>query len=95
MPRFFVRQDQVADGVVTIKGDDAHHISRSLRMAAGEHIVVCDMQNNEYDCVLEGFTADVTARIVAERKVDVEPPFKVHLFQGLPKGDKLADLLKL
>ena len=50
MPRFFVQKDQVENGYVTIKGDDAHHISRALRMAAGEVIAVCDMQKNEYEC---------------------------------------------
>lgn len=94
MPRFFVRQDQIADGVVTIKGDDAHHISRSLRMAAGEHITVCDMQKNEYDCCLEGFTDVVTARIVSSRHIDCEPPCRIHLFQGLPKGDKLDTVIQ-
>ena len=94
MPRFFVRQDQIADGVVTIKGDDAHHISRSLRMAAGEHITVCDMQKNEYDCCLEGFADVVTARIVSSRHIDCEPPCRIRLFQGLPKGDKLDTVIQ-
>jgi 16S rRNA U1498 N3-methylase RsmE len=44
MPRFFVPTAQFADTpdgrTVTILGEDAHHISRSLRMAAGESIVV-------------------------------------------------------
>ncbi len=94
MPRFFVRQEQITDGVVTIKGDDAHHISRSLRMATGEHITVCDMQKNEYDCCLEGFTDVVTARIVGSRHIDCEPPCRIHLFQGLPKGDKLDTVIQ-
>ncbi|MBQ9080230.1 MAG: 16S rRNA (uracil(1498)-N(3))-methyltransferase [Clostridia bacterium] len=94
MPRFFVRRDQITDGIVTIKGDDAHHISRSLRMAAGEHVTVCDMQKNEYDCVLEGFSSVVTARIVSESKINSEPPYRVHLFQGLPKGDKLDTVIQ-
>jgi len=94
MPRFFVRQDQINDGIVTIKGDDAHHISKSLRMAAGELITVCDMQKNEYECCLEGFTDVVTARIVSERHIDCEMPCRVHLFQGLPKGDKLDTVIQ-
>ncbi len=94
MPRFFVRQDQINDGIVTIKGDDAHHISRSLRMAAGEIITVCDMQKNEYECCLEGFTDVVTARIVFQRHIDCEMPCRVHLFQGLPKGDKLDTVIQ-
>lgn len=94
MPRFFVQRSQINDGVVTIKGDDAHHISRSLRMAAGEYITVCDMQKNEYECCLEGFTDVVTARIVSERHIDCEMPCRVHLFQGLPKGDKLDTVIQ-
>jgi 16S rRNA (uracil1498-N3)-methyltransferase len=95
MPRFFVRKDQIEDGIVTVLGDDAHHISRSLRMAAGEQIVVCDMQKREYTCVLDGFFSDrVTARVVSERQSDTEPPFCAHLYQALPKGEKLDSIIQ-
>ena len=87
MPRFFVRSNQIQDGVVTIFGDDAHHISRSLRMAAGEHITVCDMQKTEYDCELTDFLQDsVNARILSSFQSETEPPFLAHIFQALPKG---------
>lgn len=95
MPKFFVRQDKIADNTITIVGDDAFHISRALRMAKGEHITVCDMQCNEYDCVLSEFNADnVVAEIVSARKIDNEPPVKVYLFQALPKGDKLDTVIQ-
>ena len=68
MPRFFIRQEQIEDDVVNILGEDAHHISRSLRMAAGEMITVCDMQGNEYDCELVDFEEKlVRARILEKR----------------------------
>jgi 16S rRNA (uracil1498-N3)-methyltransferase len=96
MPRFFVAREQFADGYVTIIGEDAHHIARSLRMAAGEHITVCDMQKTEYDCELIRFEEDriVTARIVAERPMSTEPPVAVTLYQALPKGDKLDTIIQ-
>ena len=95
MPRFFVRREQISDGQVTILGDDAHHISRSLRMAAGESVVVCDMQKAEYDCILEEFLPDrVVARITDERQCDTEPPYKAHLYQALPKGEKLDSVIQ-
>ncbi len=94
MPRFFVRKDQISEGIITIKGDDAHHISRVLRMSAGEHIIVCDMQLYEYDCVLEGFSDVVTARIKEVRKIDTEPSYRAHLYQALPKGDKLDTVIQ-
>lgn len=95
MPRFFIRQNQIADGIATIAGEDAHHISRSLRMAAGEHITLCDMQSNEYDCELVGFYPDrVEARICSSRKGETEPPYTVHLFQALTKGDKFETVIQ-
>ena len=95
MPRFFVRRDQIDNGRVTILGDDAHHISRSLRMAAGESITVCDMQKFEYECSLSEFLPDrVIAQILSEKKCDTEPPFEARLYQALPKGDKLDTVIQ-
>ena len=95
MPKFFVRQEQIENTRVVIIGDDAFHISRALRMAKGERIIVCDMQCNEYDCVLTEFNPDsVVAEIVSSKKIENEPPVRVHLFQALPKGDKLDTVIQ-
>lgn len=95
MPRFFVRKNQIENDIITILGDDAHHISRSLRMAKGDKVVICDMQKTEYSCVLEDFLPDrVLARIEDQRSSDTEPPFCVTLFQALPKGEKLDSIIQ-
>ena len=96
MPRFFVRQDQISDTDITILGEDAHHIGRSLRMAVGDTLVVCDMQGNEYDCEVESFDADraVVAKILQKRHSENEPPCVIRLFQALPKGDKLDSVIQ-
>lgn len=95
MPRFFVRRDAVSDGLIHIIGEDAHHISRSLRMAVGESLTVCDMQKIEYGCVLERITdTEVLARIVSEKPSETEPAYTARLFQALPKGDKLDSVIQ-
>ena len=95
MPKFFVNQSQINEGYVSILGEDAHHISRSLRMAEGEHITVSDMQKNEYDCVLEAFLDGcIKAKIQNVWHTDTEPDIKVHLFQALPKGEKLDFIIQ-
>ena len=96
MPRFFVRQDQISDRAITIMGEDAHHIGRSLRMAVGDPLVVCDMQGNEYDCRVASFDEDraVSVEIVASRRSENEPPCMIRLFQALPKGDKLDTVIQ-
>ena len=95
MPKFFVRQQQISEGKITLFGDDAFHISRSLRMAKGECITVSDMQGQEYECELEEFLPDsVCARILSCHKADNEPPKKIYLYQALPKGDKLDTVIQ-
>ena len=95
MPRFFVRRDAVSDGVIHITGEDAHHISRSLRMAVGEQLTACDMQGIEYESVLTRITdTDVYARILSSKQSDTEPLYRARLFQALPKGDKLDSVIQ-
>jgi ferredoxin len=95
MPRFFVNAEQIDGDKIYIVGDDAFHISRALRMAAGESITVCDEGGVEYDCILEEFLPDkVGARITGTKRSETEPPFKAHVYQGLPKGDKLETVIQ-
>ena len=94
MPRFFVEASAISDGFVTLTGENAHHIAFSLRRAPGDRVTLCD-RVTVYDCELVSFTEDtVLARIMDSRPVDSEPPFRVHLYQALPKGDKLDGIIQ-
>ncbi len=96
MPRFFVRQDAVEEGRIRLCGEDAHHVARSLRMAVGDAVTVCDMQGNEYDCRIRSFDEDrqVFLEICSVQKPQNEPPCRITLFQALPKGDKLETVIQ-
>ena len=99
MPRFFVRSSQIgiADGgrkTVMIPGEDASHITKSLRMRAGDSLVVCDMAGVEYDCRLTSVGDTVFADVVSERKTDTEPPYRATLYQALIKGDKFDTVVQ-
>lgn len=96
MPRFFVRQNRISDGNISIIGEDAHHIARSLRMAIGEQLTVCDMQGNEYQCEISCFNEDkeVIAKVLSQKHSENEPKVFITLFQALPKGDKLDTVIQ-
>ena len=96
MPRFFIRKEQITDNVITLRGDDAHHVARSLRMAVGQTITVCDMQGNEYSCRISGFDEDkeVYADVLEVVSSNNEPPCRIRLFQALSKGDKLDTVIQ-
>ncbi len=95
MPRFFVNTEKIHEGTVTFTGNDAHHISRSLRMAAGESVTVCDGQGTEYQCELTEFLPDcVRATVLSSEPSRTEPPFRATVYQALPKGEKLDSIIQ-
>ena len=94
-PRFFVDTECIEGRAVTLEGESMHHISKSLRMKAGERIIVCDKNGNEYECVLEAFSAEsVEARIEDVRRCVSEPNYKVVLYQACPKSDKMDTIVQ-
>lgn len=95
MPKFFVDKNQIDGDIIKIVGEDSHHISRSLRMAVGEKIIVTDTDAMEYDCSLEVFgDGYVLARVEDKYPSASEPKIKIHLYQALPKGEKLDFIIQ-
>ena len=88
MCRFFC--ETITQGTATITGDDAHHISRVLRMKAGDALSLCDGAGNEYDAVITSISQDAVSCTVGERHAsEAESPVRVTLFQCLPKTGKM------
>ena len=92
MRRFFA--ETTSDNVI-ISGSDAHHITDVLRLRENDEILVCG--GDGFDCItrLTSLSKDEVLGTVIERKPSLaEPPVKVRLFQGLPKGDKLEYIIQ-
>ena len=95
MQRFFVSQEAINGDVVRIEGDDARHISFSLRMKKGSRISVCAADGVLYACCLAAFGEGYVEALVEEQTVcHAEPPYRVRLYQALPKGDKLETIVQ-
>ena len=95
MARFFVNKENISDGKITIIGDDAHHIARSLRMAEGDEAVVCDGEGKEYRCVLSKIRdEECICNIIEEISSSVESPVSITLCMAYPKGDKLETVIQ-
>ncbi|MBR6681989.1 MAG: 16S rRNA (uracil(1498)-N(3))-methyltransferase [Clostridia bacterium] len=94
-PRFFVLSEKINGSVITLDGESAQHVSRSLRMRAGEKIVVCDENKNEYECELASFTSDtVEAKIMDMKRSVSEPLYNAVVYQACPKGDKMDSIVQ-
>lgn len=95
MPRFFLDSVSLGGETLLISGDDANHISRSLRMRPGEKLTVCD--GNGLDCFCEIVSLSegcVELRVLQREESKSEPNVRVSLYQGYPKGDKLETIIE-
>jgi 16S rRNA (uracil1498-N3)-methyltransferase len=92
MPRFFVSKDNINEEyrTISILGEDAFHIARSLRMAVGDSLTVCDGDGRDYDCTLAKIRDDrVDCEIENSMPCPAEPPYKATVYQALVKGERL------
>lgn len=95
MPRFFTPSSGIEDDRIRIVGDDAFHIARSLRMAEGDELTVCDMHGCEHTCRLIKIRDDeCVCEIISSRAGDTEPPVEITLYMAYPKGDKLETVVQ-
>ena len=95
MQRFFFDGETVTDGKFSVSGDKFNHISRVLRMNTGERAVFCDGEFTDYECVLERIdSAFAYFRVIDKHINTTEPKIRITVFQCLPKGDKMDDMVK-
>lgn len=93
MPRFFTQT--ISDKTGTIVGDDARHIARVLRMKVGDMLTACDTKGFDYDCQIEWFSdKEVQLKVLRVYPSITEPSIKVHLYQAMPKADKLELIIQ-
>ena len=94
MFNFFVTKENVADGRAKITGADYNHIANVLRLKTGEEILI-SVSGVSHLCRIENIDGQaVTAEIIKENYQDTALPIKIHLFQGLPKSDKLELIIQ-
>lgn len=88
MPRFFIDETALCGDVITVRGGDAVHIGRSLRMKIGDDITFC-REGTDFVSVIEKMTSEeVICRVKEEIPSSSEPSLRLTIFQALPKQDK-------
>ncbi len=95
MYHFFVEQEQIGPETVTVTGSDVNHIKNVLRMKPGEEVLISSRDGGDYLCRVAELGADaVQMEILKVRESSMELPARIHLFQGLPKSDKLELIIQ-
>ncbi|SET26660.1 16S rRNA (uracil1498-N3)-methyltransferase [[Clostridium] aminophilum] len=95
MYHFFVEPDQIEEERITILGEDVNHIGNVLRMKPGEKVLISAEGEMDRLCGIEEIRRDeVICRILEVRKENNELPARIHLYQGLPKSDKMELIIQ-
>ncbi|MEQ8220721.1 MAG: 16S rRNA (uracil(1498)-N(3))-methyltransferase [Candidatus Eremiobacterota bacterium] len=90
IPRFYITEEYIKDGLVIIEGPDLKHLVSVLRCRKGDNFDVFNSSNIEYTVEAVEVKHDrVTARIIRTDCRDAEPSLQVILCQSLPKGQKM------
>src|SRR3990170_384484 len=94
MRRFFVGGGALVDDKITITGSDARHMKNVLRLAPGDMIVAIDGSATEYEVKIETISPrEVVGEVTSARPAPL-PEVYLALFQGLPKGRKLDEVVE-
>lgn len=94
MPKFFMPPEKLGERVF-LEGEDARHLSRSLRARVGEKVVIADGVGNDHAYTIVGFTKEtVELERTGISRSEGEPQLKVTLFIAAAKGDKTETMIQ-
>lgn len=94
MYRCFTDEKTIQSGF-QIDGDDAVHISKSLRMKPDDILTVCSADKIDYLCKINSISDGIVQLdVLSAEPNNTEPRINVHLYQCMPKGDKLENIVQ-
>ena len=87
--RFYAPLAQINGSQILLNEDEAHHLTRVLRLHQGATVYAFDGIGNEYECrVAQADKRTVTLEIQHQLTDAVDSPLRLTLAQALVKGDK-------
>ena len=96
MYKFFVKENQIEGSKVQIIGEDVNHIKNVLRLQNDDNIQVCnvDTKKTYITKIIETQQNSVITEILEECTYTTESNISIHIFQGLPKQEKMEQIIQ-
>ena len=96
MPKFFVNQENIKEQKIAITGEDVNHIKNVLRKNKNDTLEICNMQSGKnFLCEIQEIQKEkIECSIIEEIESKSEPKTQVHIYQGLPKADKMELIIQ-
>ena len=96
MTRFHVHAESAAGERVSFDADEAHHLARVLRLGPGDLVQAVDGHGHELTVrVTEVGARSAIGLVVSRTARPTESPLDLTLVQGIVKGDKLEDIIRM
>ncbi len=93
MQKLFV--DFTPGEIIELDEEQSRHIAKSLRMRVGDMLTLSCGDGSDYGCMIEEINAaHVVLKRCYKQANNSEPGVRVHIYQGVPKGDKLEDVIQ-
>lgn len=90
MHKFFVAKENLTTSEALIDGEDVKHIYKVLRLQVYDNLLINDCEGTEYLGEIKSISKEnVIVNILKKLETVNESPVSIHLFQGMPKGDKI------
>jgi 16S rRNA (uracil1498-N3)-methyltransferase len=96
MPKFFVNKEYIKNEKIEILGEDVNHIKNVLRKNIKDKIEVCSVGSGQnYICEIQEIEKErILCNIIEKTEGISEPCTYVHIYQGLPKSDKMELIIQ-
>jgi 16S rRNA (uracil1498-N3)-methyltransferase len=90
IPRIHCDQRLGPGAQFSLDADAAQHVAKSLRLKAGDSLMVFDGRGGEYEATIQRIDRDrVDVKLGAFHETGREPRLALGLVQGLPEADKM------
>lgn len=88
--RLFVSHPLSAGADVTLDAEKSRYLGRVLRLRSGDSLSVFNGDDGEFHATLARLTKDsATVHVVSPVETITESPLKVHLVQGISRGERM------
>ncbi len=94
MFNFFVEDNSRKGNCYYIEGADFNHIKNVIRMNADDEILVSENGMSHLCRIISLDGETCVAEVVEENFQNTDLPVEIHLFQALPKGDKMEFIIQ-
>lgn len=88
--RLFVSHALINGAELSVEGDRARYLGRVLRLRVGDQITVFNGNGPEWAATIHAMTGSTATLLIGDsQEVRTESPLKIHLVQGISRGERM------